>query len=104
FADLGRTLMKPVVAGFAALALMAASSLAVAAGNLAAKPVQLKPLVMDRNLAFAPKDYTVQTGRYYQWHIDSKGGEAFILKAPDLWDHVMVEKIVADNLEITPAG
>ena len=100
--------MKPTPIASAAVSLAAVlaltASVAQGAGNLASKAIALKPLVMDKTLAFGPKEYTVQTGKYYQWHIKSQGGESFILKAPGLWDNVMVEKIVADDVEFVPGG
>ena len=35
--------------------------------------------VMDANLNFSVKEYKIETGKYYRWKIESKGGEEFQL-------------------------
>src|SRR5262249_13170711 len=65
-----------------------------AAGNLASRPTDLAPLVMDENLTFSVKEYKIETGKYYRWKIESKGGEEFQLFFPELFRNVWVNEIV----------
>src|SRR5262245_17959595 len=65
-----------------------------AAGNLASRPTDLTPLVMDEKLTFSVKEYKLETGKYYRWQIESKGGEEFQLFFPELFRNVWVNEIV----------
>ena len=94
--------MKYMLGGLVILTGLAIPQFGEAAGNLAGKPTALDPLVMDKAFGFAPKEYSVETGKYYKWHIDSKGGQAFTLRAPELFQHIWVEKIVTESLVFSP--
>jgi hypothetical protein len=71
-----------------------------AAGNLASRPTDLDALVMDANLNFSVKEYKIETGKYYRWKIESKGGEEFQLFMPELFRNAWVNEIVINKIEI----
>lgn len=77
---------------------------ASARGNLAARPVDLPTLVMDASLNFTVKEYKIETGLYYRWKIESKGGEEFQFFAPDLWRNSWVNQFKISGIEVKSAG
>jgi hypothetical protein len=84
-------------------ALLAAGP-AGAEGNLASKPTKLAPLVMNKDLSMSVKQYELTTGKYYRWQVESKGGEEFQLRAPDLFRNSWVDQIVTNGIEVKPMG
>ena len=71
-----------------------------AVGNLATRPTNLPPLVFDANLNFSVKEYKIETGKFYRWQIESKGGDEFALFAPELWRNSWVDQVVINKIEI----
>jgi hypothetical protein len=71
-----------------------------AKGNLASRPQNLPRLVFDGNLNFSVKEYKLETGVFYRWEIESKGGDEFALFAPELWRNSWVDQIVINKIEI----
>lgn len=71
-----------------------------AKGNLASRPQTLPRLVFDGNLNFSVKEYKLETGVFYRWEIESKGGEEFALHAPELWRNSWIEQIVINKIEV----
>ena len=70
-----------------------------ARGNLASRPTDLPTLVMDANLNFSVKEYKIETGLYYRWKIESKGGDEFQLFMPDFFRNVWINQIVVSDVE-----
>lgn len=93
-----------IIGGGAALAIAFAATTAFAAGNLASKPTDLDPLVVDANLNFSVKEYQIETGKYYRWTIESKGGEEFLIQAPELWRNGWINQVVINDIEVKPLG
>ena len=84
------------------LAMVAGAS---AEGNLASQPTELEPLMMSgRELSFSIKEYTLETGKYYKWHIESDGLEEFRVNAPELWRASWINQIVINDIEVKPLG
>jgi len=75
-----------------------------AEGNLASKPTKLEPLVLNSDLSISVKEYRLSTGKYYRWTIESKGGEEFQLRAPDLMRNSWIDQIVVNGIETKPFG
>ena len=75
-----------------------------AEGNLASKPTKLEPLVLNTDLSISVKEYKLATGKYYRWTIESKGGEEFQLRAPDLMRNSWIDQIVVNGIEAKPFG
>ena len=84
-----------------AVALIVAGFVDVSAkGNLATRPTNLPRLVFDGDLNFSVKEYKLETGVFYRWSIESKGGEEFALFAPELWRNSWVDQMVINKIEI----
>ena len=77
---------------------------AAAQGNLASKSTRLAPLVLNPDLSMSVKEYQLTTGKYYRWSIESKGGEEFLLQAPELFRNSWIDQIVVNDIEIKPMG
>jgi hypothetical protein len=88
------------IVSIAALLIFAGFVDALAKGNLASRPVNLPRLVFDGNLAFSVKEIKLETGVFYRWQIESKGGEEFQFFAPELWRNSWVDQIVINDVEI----
>ncbi|WP_011581932.1 MULTISPECIES: hypothetical protein [Chelativorans] len=87
-----------------AAALMGMTASGNAEGNLASKPERLEPLVLGADLSFSVKEYTLETGKYYRWQIQSQGGEEFLVKAPELFRNSWVNQVVINDIEVKPVG
>jgi hypothetical protein len=86
-----------VVAMFALMASLGSD--VDARGNLASRPTDLPTLVMDGSLNFSVKEYKIETGLYYRWKIESKGGDEFQLFMPDFFRNVWVNQLVVNDVE-----
>lgn len=90
------------------IALAAAASLAtlpaLAEGNLASRATRLDPLVLGADLSFSVKEFRLETGKYYRWRIESKGGEEFLVQSPGLFRNSWVNQVVIDDIEVKPVG
>ncbi len=76
-----------------------------AEGNLAAAPETLEPLILNGgDWSMAPLEYTLETGKYYQWAITSDGQEEFAVMAPELWRNAWINQVVINDLEVKPMG
>lgn len=75
-----------------------------AEGNLASKPTRLPPLVLGDDLTFSVKQYELQTGKYYRWRIESRGGEEFRIEAPELFRNAWIDQIVVNDIEVHTFG
>lgn len=83
-----------VALGALAAGAMLFATRAAAVDPLTQPPIELKPLMMDgRKIAFSVKDYTLETGKYYKWHVEGDGVEEFVLMAPDLFRNSWIDKI-----------
>jgi hypothetical protein len=86
------------------LTLLIATASGHAAGNMASKPTRLAPLVLNKDLSMSVKEYQIETGKYYLWTIESKGGEEFQLQAPELFRNSWIDQIVINDIEVKPMG
>ena len=68
-------------------------------GNLATQTTKLE-LEMKGDLSFNPKEFNLETGKYYKWIIKSDGIEEMMIQAPDIFRNVWVSQIVIDEREI----
>jgi hypothetical protein len=93
-----------LTAAMLAIALSALPLAAQAEGNLASQPTRLEPLVLGSDLSFSVKEYTLETGKYYNWKITSDGGEEFLVMAPELFRSSWINQIVINDLEVKPTG
>lgn len=92
-----------VLASFAAIGLMAGP--AAAEGNIASKLTNLEPLVLNgRDMTMSPKEYTLETGKYYKWTITSDGTEEFRVNAPELWRNSWINQISINEIEVHTLG
>jgi len=91
-----------VLIGLLLMAIGAAPALAE--GNLASRATRLDPLVVERDLSFSIKEYQIETGKYYRWQIESKGGDEFIMIAPELFRNAWINQIVINDIEVKPLG
>ena len=64
---------------------------AQAAGNLAAKPTQLKLATDTGKLTFSQNKFELETGKYYELTVSSDGQDEIILKSPDLWQNSWID-------------
>ena len=90
---------------FALSALCLALPAAHAEGNLASQPTTLEPLIMNgADLSFSVTEYTLETGKYYKWRIESDGLEEFRVNAPELWRASWINQVVINDIEVKPLG
>ncbi len=89
---------------FAAIGSFGFGQAVVAEGNLASRPVRLDKLVVAGDLSFAPKQYNLETGKYYFWTIESKGGEEFRIEAPQLFRNSWIAQIAINDIEVHTLG
>ena len=81
-----------------------APMMALAEGNLASRATRLDPLVLGADLSFSVKEYRLETGKYYRWRIESKGGEEFLIQSPELFRNAWVNQVVINDIEVKPVG
>ena len=56
------------------------------------------------DLTFEPKEYQLETGKYYRWRIESDGGEEFMIQAPELFRNAWISQVVINDLEVHALG
>ena len=74
-----------------------------AEGNLATQTTTLE-LDIKGDLTLEPKEFNLETGKYYKWIIRSDGIEEMMVQAPDIFRNVWVGQIVINDLEIHGSG
>ncbi len=72
---------------------------AVAKGNLASKPTELK-LVLNGDLTMSEKEFRLETGKYYKLSIEAKTSDEFHWMAPDLFLSAWVYQVVISGIEV----
>ncbi len=77
-----------------------ASNSAIAGGDLTRRAERLQPLVIDANLGFSIKQYSLQTGVYYRWRFQGDGRDEYTVTIPDLFKNSWLERIIVDDIEI----
>ena len=87
----------------AALALSLALP-AFAEGDPTRRGTQLEPLMLDASEGFSIRSYSVQSGVYYRWRIESDGLEEYKLVAPELFRESWIDQVVIEDLEVKPFG
>ena len=75
----------------------------VAKGNLASQTTKLE-LDIKGDLSLEPKQFNLETGKYYKWIIRSDGIEEMMIQAPDIFRNVWIGQIVINDLEIHGAN
>ncbi|MBG76545.1 MAG: hypothetical protein CMI98_01555 [Pelagibacteraceae bacterium] len=75
----------------------------LAKGNLATQTTTLE-LDMKGDLSLTPKEFNLETGKYYKWIIRSDGIEEMMIQAPDIFRNVWIGQIVINDLEIHGAN
>ena len=96
----------PIDKMFFAVVSLAAGTLPIyAEGNYASQLTELETLVMSgRDLTFSINEYTIETGKYYKWRIESDGLEEFRVNAPELWRASWINQVVINDIEVKPLG
>ena len=79
------------------------SSPIFAEGNIASKTTKLE-LEIKGDLTMQPKEFNIETGKYYKWIIKSDGIEEFMIQAPDVFRNVWISQIVINDIEIHGAN
>ena len=74
-------------------------AVALAKGNLATKPTDLK-LKLSGDLSMSAKEFRIETGKYYKLAIECEGGDEFHWMAPDLFRSSWVYQVVINGIEI----
>ena len=97
-------MLKLIKATVATAALATVGGPALGEGNLAARATRLEPLVIAGDLSFTQKEYKIETGKYYFWTIESKGGEEFRIEAPLLFRNAWIGQIVINDVEVHTLG
>ena len=92
-----------MILGTLAVATITAGA-ALAEGNLASRATRLEPLQIKGDLTFEPKEFQLETGKYYRWRIESDGGDEFMIQAPELFRNVWINQIVVNDLEVHTSG
>ena len=82
----------------------ASSSNVVAEGNLARRAERLAPLVIDAVSGFSQTSYTIETGKFYRWRIESDGRDEYRILAPELFKNSWIDQILIDDKSIEPMG
>ena len=90
-------LTRRALAG-AALASLAAPT-ALAKGNLASKPTELK-LALNGDLSMSEKEFRLETGKYYKLAIEAKTSDEFHWMAPDFFIAAWVYQVVISGIEV----
>jgi len=91
---------RKTLAAIAAAFLIAPASGAIAQGNLASAPEDIRLDIDTRNLTFSETEYELQTGTYYRWEINHDGYEELMIMAPQLFRNSWVNQIVIADLEV----
>lgn len=94
-------MIKPVTAALL-FTLMAVP--AMAEGNLTQRAVRLGTLSIDAVAGFSTQSYSIETGVYYRWRIESDGREEYKLVAPGLFRESWIDQVVIEDLEVKPSG
>jgi uncharacterized cupredoxin-like copper-binding protein len=92
---------RKIIAGLAAVAALSPMA-AVAKGNLATRPTEIK-LKLNGDLSMSAKEFKIETGKYYRLVVESQGGDEFRFMAPDLWNNSWVNQIAINGIEIHTA-
>ena len=95
-------LARMILGTLAVATIMAGAALAE--GNLASRATRLEPLQIKGDLTFEPKEFQLETGKYYRWRIESDGGDEFMIQAPELFRNVWINQIVVNDLEVHTSG
>ena len=74
---------------------------AVAEGNLASRPTDLE-LVLNTDLTMSTNEYQIETGQYYRWTVTSRGGDEFLLQAPELFRNSWINQVIIEDMEVSP--
>jgi hypothetical protein len=85
------------------LCLIAAPALALAEGDLAAKPQKLPDMVLglgEAGFGVSQKDFALVTGKAYRLKIKSTGAKECAWQAPDFVNFIWVRKIEVNKVEI----
>lgn len=85
------------------LACMMASRVA-AEGNMARRAERLETMVIDAAEGFSRTSYSIETGKFYRWRIESDGRDEYKLLAPELFRNSWIDQISIDDREVKPMG
>lgn len=89
----------------AALTVLGLAAMPAAAdGDPTRRATRLDPLALDAAEGFSTTSYTVKTGTYYRWRIESDGLEEYKLLAPGLFRESWIDQVVIEDLEVKPYG
>ena len=92
---------RNIIAGLTAIAALSPMA-AVAKGNLATRPTELK-LTLNGDMTMSAKEFKIETGKYYRLVVESKNGDEPRFMAPDLWNNSWVNQIAINGIEIHTA-
>jgi len=95
--------MSLVLSAALAAALAAAPGSARAAGNLTRVTVRMETLQLgnaESDFFMAPKEYHIETGKYYRWTVKSSGRREYNIVAPELWRNCWIYQVKVGDKEI----
>lgn len=87
-----------------AVVLAFATTGAASDGDPTRRATRLEPLALDASSGFSIKSYTVESGVYYRWRIESDGLEEYKLLAPGLFRESWIDQVVIEDREVKPLG
>ncbi|TCD16287.1 hypothetical protein [Oricola cellulosilytica] len=73
-------------------------------GDPTRRATRLEALGLDASSGFSITSYTVESGVYYRWRIESDGLEEYKLLAPGLFRESWIDQVVIDDREVKPFG
>lgn len=77
---------------------------AASEGDPTRRATRLEVLGLDASKGFSVTSYTVETGVYYRWRIESDGLEEYKLLAPGLFRESWIDQVVIEDREVKPFG
>lgn len=98
------TLRLATVAALAALLLLTGRPWGAAAEDITARAERLPTLELNAADGFSVTEYTVRSGAYYRWRIESDGREEYELVASELFGNSWIDRISVDDMQIRAAG
>ena len=76
----------------------------LAEGDLMRRAKRLDTLLIDAVDGFSILSYSIETGVYYRWRIESDGRDEYKLIAPELFRESWIEQVVIDDVKVKLSG
>ena len=98
------TIRLATVAALVAMLLLGGRPPGHAAEAVTARAERLPTLELNAADGFSIAEYTVRSGAYYRWRIESDGREDYELVSPELFVNSWLDRISVDDMQIRAAG